>query len=140
MSDGTLRAVGVLGALFGARSSGTSLVGIEEPENALHPAATGVLLDAVREASTWTQVLITSHGSDLLDREDLDPGALLSVRNDHGATVIGPVGDVERGVLSDSLFTAGEMLRMDQLDPRAEAADTSRTASDIDFSDSPVPE
>ena len=47
MSDGTLRALGVLVALF--QSNGETigrrhLVGIEEPESALHPAAAGVLI------------------------------------------------------------------------------------------------
>ena len=39
VSDGTLRVLGVLVALY----QGAMLVGIEEPEGALHPAAAGVL-------------------------------------------------------------------------------------------------
>ena len=34
---------------------------------ALHPAATGILLAALGEASHRTQILITSHNPDLLD-------------------------------------------------------------------------
>jgi predicted ATPase len=52
MSDGTLRAFGILLAAFQAASSnpGTPplLIGLEEPEMALHPAAAGVLLSALR--------------------------------------------------------------------------------------------
>ena len=70
MSDGTLRALGILVALFQSPDSAVSsvpLVGIEEPEVALHPAAVGALLDALREASQSTQVIVTTHSPDLLD-------------------------------------------------------------------------
>jgi hypothetical protein len=49
-----------------------SLIGIDEPEIALHPAAAGVLFDALTEASERVQVLVTSQSPDLLDRDDLD--------------------------------------------------------------------
>ena len=45
------------------------LVGVEEPEIALHPAAALVLLEAIREASRTTQILVTSHSPELLDDE-----------------------------------------------------------------------
>jgi predicted ATPase len=51
VSDGTLRALGVLTALFQRGynlDSAITLVGIEEPEAALHPAATGILFDSLR--------------------------------------------------------------------------------------------
>jgi predicted ATPase len=51
VSDGTLRALGVLVALFAGTGGTLSTVGIEEPESALHPAAAGVLLDALRDAN-----------------------------------------------------------------------------------------
>ena len=47
MSDSTLRAFGVLVALFqqaGGNGGTPRFVGIEEPEAALHPAAAGVLI------------------------------------------------------------------------------------------------
>ena len=68
MSDGTLRALGILVALFQGNydpKKRVLLVGIEEPESALHPAAAGVLLDALREAADETQIIITSHSPDL---------------------------------------------------------------------------
>ena len=46
MSDGTLRALAVLTALLQDSPGPPSLVAIEEPEIALHPAAVGVLLGA----------------------------------------------------------------------------------------------
>jgi predicted ATPase len=71
MSDGTLRALGVLTALLqsanGSARKKVPLVGIEEPEVALHPGAAGVLRDGLTAASRHTQVIVTSHSPDLLD-------------------------------------------------------------------------
>ena len=120
MSDGTLRAFGVLLALFqGAGDDGGNrrLVGIEEPEAALHPAAAGVLIDGLREAAGHAQVLVTSHSPDLLDHSDISDDSVLAVVAEHGETHIGPLDAVGRSALREHLFTAGELLRMNQLDP-----------------------
>jgi hypothetical protein len=93
------------------------LVGIEEPEMALHPGALGVLLDALREASEFTQVLVTSHSADLLDDPEIAADSLLAVAADGGFTNIGPLSGADRSVLRDRLFTPGELLRADQLVP-----------------------
>ena len=83
MSDGTLRAFGVLLALFQVyRRHGASsrrLVGIEEPEIALHPAAAGVLIDGLRDAAEHAQVLVTSHSPDLLDDDEIPADSILAV-------------------------------------------------------------
>ena len=118
MSDGTLRALGVLVALFqGAsmESNPTPLIGIEEPESALHPAAAGVLRDAFRLASQRTQVLVTSHSPDLLDDKSIDVDSILSVVNESGVTRIAPIEEAGRTAIKDGLYTAGELLRTDQL-------------------------
>ena len=47
------------------------LVGVEEPELGLHPAAAGVLFDALTEASAHVQLIVATQSADLLDREDL---------------------------------------------------------------------
>ena len=120
MSDGTLRALGILVALFQGKrdeQKRVPLVGIEEPEIALHPAAAGVLLDALRQTANRTQVLITSHSPDLLDNKDLDVASILAVEFHEGATTIGPVDEVGRSVVRDRLFTIGELLSIDQLQP-----------------------
>ncbi len=126
MSEGTLRALGVLIALFQARLStvpSLSLVGIEEPEHALHPAAVGALLDALMDASETTQVMVTSHSSDLLDRVDPEEVTLLAVSSENGASKIGPVDRVGRTVLRERLYTPGELLRMNQLSPEEDRSD-----------------
>ena len=74
MSDGTLRALGVLVALFqgsGGAPGLRHLVGIEEPESALHPAAAEVLIDSLTDASQLAQVMVTSHSADLLDNDSI---------------------------------------------------------------------
>ncbi len=127
MSDGTLRALGVLVALFqslASRSGKILVVGIEEPEVALHPAAAGVLLDSLRDASHRVQVLVTSHSPDLLDDEGLSAESILAVTAQDGITSIVPVDETTRQALKDHLYTAGELLRLNQItaDPEAIAA------------------
>jgi len=120
MSDGTLRSLGVLVALLQSPNGigvAVPLVGIEEPEIALHPAASGVLLDALNEASLTTQVVVTSHSADLLDDVRVGTEAILAVMARDGVTFIAPVDDVGRQALHDRLYTAGELLRLDQLTP-----------------------
>lgn len=127
MSDGTLRALGILVALFQSGNGAgpdVPLVGIEEPEVALHPAAAGVLLDSLVDASRHTQVLVTSHSPDLLDNESLPTDAILAVTVYKGATVIGPLDPAGRSVLRDRLYTAGELLRYNQLAPDLEVIAT----------------
>lgn len=117
VSDGTLRALGVLTALFSGSDVALSPIGIEEPESALHPAAAGLLLDALRDASSRRQVLVTSHSPDLLDSPSLMPDELLAVTASEGITTIGPVDAAARHALDESLFTAGELMRVNQLAP-----------------------
>jgi predicted ATPase len=126
VSDGTLRALGVLVALFAGTGGTLSTVGIEEPESALHPAAAGVLLDALRDASERRQVIVTSHSPDLLDRHDFKLSELRAVRSVNGETVIGELDQAGALALREDLYTPGELLRTDQLLPaRADHAEAS---------------
>ena len=120
MSDGTLRALGILVALSQGNQEAqrrVTLVAIEEPEITLHPAAAGVLLDSLRDAAHKTQVIITSHSPDLLDDKDLNVDSILAVELQDGNTMIAPVDNASRTVVRDRLFTTGELLRLDQLQP-----------------------
>lgn len=117
MSDGTLRA---LGALVAAHQTVADrrlarLIGLEEPETALHPAAAGALVESLREATAHTQVLITSHSADLLDELELDRDALLVVAARGGTTYITPTDAASREAIRTHLYKPGELLRMDQL-------------------------
>ena len=118
MSDGTLRALGVLTALFqGNADYSPSLIGIEEPETALHPAASSVLREALQRASEKTQVIVTSHSPDLLDDSSLNSNSLLAVVANAGETRIAPLDEASRYTMRDQLFTAGELLRLNQIAP-----------------------
>ena len=120
MSDGTLRALGVLIALFqgfDGKESVRRCVGIEEPEVALHPAAAEVLIDGLRDAAEQAQILVTSHSPDLLDNKEIPDDAIVAVVAEHGESRIGPLDEVGRSALRDHLYTAGELLRMNQLRP-----------------------
>ncbi|MBB1261103.1 AAA family ATPase [Streptomyces alkaliterrae] len=119
VSDGTLRALGVLVSLFAGTGSTLSTIGIEEPESALHPAAAGVLLDALRDASERRQVIVTSHSPDLLDRHDFTLNELRAVRAVEGETQIGELDEAGAMALRENLYTPGELLRNDQLLPGA---------------------
>lgn len=126
MSDGTLRSLGVLTALFQSANGGAKkvpFVGIEEPEVALHPGAAGVLRDALRVASHTTQVAVTSHSPDLLDDKDVPDTNILAVVNRQGATIIGQLDEAGRSSIRDRLYTAGELLRLNQLEPDMAAVD-----------------
>lgn len=133
MSDGTLRALGVLVALFQNRSiqeQYAPLIGIEEPETALHPAASGVLRDCLNEAaSTSTQVIVTSHSPDLLDDEDISDQMILGVSAELGETKIGPLDSASRSAIKERLYTPGELLRLNQLAPALTDEDSDQTGS-----------
>ena len=126
MSDGTLRALGVLTALFqglnGQRKK-VPFVGIEEPEVAVHPGAAGVLRDGLRAASKFTQIAVTSHSPDLLDDKDIPDDSILAVVNKNGETKIGPPDQAGRSAIRDRLYTVGELLRLNQLEPDEEATE-----------------
>lgn len=125
MSDGTVRALGILVALFQA-GNGTGahvpLVGIEEPEIALHPAAAGLLLDGLREASRSTQIIVTSHSPDLLDNRELEADSILSVYAEAGSTHIAALDPAGREAVLQRLYTPGELLRLGQVRPDPEGA------------------
>lgn len=119
MSDGTLRALGVLTALFQSSNGGTKkvpFVGIEEPEVAVHPGAAGVIRDGLRVASKTTQIAVTSHSPDLLDDKEIADENILAVTNRNGETKIGPLDNAGRFAIRDHLYTAGELLRLNQLE------------------------
>lgn len=119
MSDGTLRTLGNLVAVmqFTDGSTPTRLIGIEEPETALHPAAAAVLMDALREAATRTQVVVTTHSPELLDQVTLGRDRLIVVVSELGKTSLAQLDPGSRKAITDHLTTPGDLLRMDQLAP-----------------------
>lgn len=141
MSDGTLRATGVLAALLQCAGDGSNrrrLVCIEEPEIALHPETIGVLMDILVEAANSTQVIVTTHSAELLDNKEVPVDSIVAVTAEHGVGRFGPVDEVGRAVIEKGSFTAGELMRMVQLlpDPTSSCIEPSEVVL-FDASNSP---
>lgn len=118
MSDGTLRALGVLTALFQGNSDfAPTLVAIEEPETALHPGASAALREALMRSSLQTQVIVTSHSPELLDDAKIKDDQLLAVASEEGETQIATIDPASRQAMRENLFSAGELLKLGQLKP-----------------------
>lgn len=127
MSDGTMRSLGILVSLLGARNGkgrGPTLVAVEEPETALHPAASGALFDAISEAAQSTQVIVTCHSPDLLDQRDLPADSIVVAVLDEQGTRLGKLSEAKRALLNSHLQTAGDLLRLDQLTPDPKSIST----------------
>lgn len=118
MSSGTLRSLGVLTALFHQAGGGNGrvpLIGIEEPEGTVHPAAAAVLMDAIIEASKTRQILLTTHSPELLDHPRLSDDQLYVVSSERNETRVGQADQASRDAMRNRLLTAGELLRANQL-------------------------
>ena len=122
ISDGTLRALGILTALYQClvhpENSPIQLVAIEEPETSLHPAAVALLMDAMHEAWCFTQVIASRQSPELLDHIDLESDVLLVTDMGDEGTVIAPVDEASRSIVRDGLSTPGELLKQSQLSPQ----------------------
>ena len=124
MSDGALRALGLLVALFqgfGTDRTDRRLVGIEGPEIGLHPAVAGVLIDSLRDAAERAQIFVVSHSPDLLDNREISADSIVAAVVDHGEARIGALDKAGVNILDKRLYTAGELLRLDQINPDPEA-------------------
>jgi predicted ATPase len=122
MSDGTLRALGVLTALFQSNADfSPSLIAIEEPEAALHPEAGAALREALERASKEVQIIITSHSPELLDDVSVEHHQLLAVTAMSGETQLASIDSASRDAIQGKSFSAGELLKKGQLIPDAES-------------------
>jgi predicted ATPase len=122
MSDGTLRALGLLTAVYQNRIP--SLLAIEEPEATIHPGALGVILDVLHHASERTQVIVTTHSPEVLDAEWLEDRHIRTVTWQDGATHVTPLDAGAKETLQQHLMTAGELLRSNALQGAKPGPDT----------------
>lgn len=121
MSDGTLRLLGLLLAVY--QHSRSPVIAIEEPESTVHPAITELIVQVLVDASRERQILITTHSPDLLDSTDISDDQIRVVLSDHNRTSIAPVSEFGREAIRTGLYTAGELLRLNELNPDTAAAD-----------------
>ena len=112
-SDGTVRLLGLLVALY--QTPRLPLIGIEEPELTVHPGALMVLADLLQEATRRSQILVTTHSPDLIDRLPVEN--LKVVNSGQGITTVGPVSETQSEAVRRSLFSPGELHRMEGLEP-----------------------
>ena len=107
ISSGTLRVLALMTALFAAPEA--NLIGIEEPENYVHPTAIASFVEYLRSTADRIQFMVTTHSPLLLDYLD-DPSAVRIVRrNDDGETEVGEEhsSDCVRQALQESGFGLG---------------------------------
>ena len=113
ISDGTLRVLGILAAVF--QQPPPSVLVVEEPESTIHPGALGSILDVLRHAGRFMQVIVTTHSPDILDAKWIEDRHLKIVSWEKGATHIDPVSEATRAALREHLMGAGELLRSNAL-------------------------
>ena len=124
MSDGTLRVLGLIAAVF--QRPAPSLLVIEEPEASVHPGAVGSILDVLRLASRSMQVVVTTHSPDILDAKWIEDRHLRILNWEDGCTRIGHVSRAVRTALKEHLMGAGELLRSNALTAEEESDRNSR--------------
>jgi predicted ATPase len=86
LSDGTLRWLMLLIVLLDPAPP--PVICIEEPELGLHPDMIPTLADLLREASTRTQLIITTHSQSLVECFSDDPESVCVCEKADGATRI----------------------------------------------------
>ena len=121
MSDGTLRVLGLLLAIF--QWPPPPIVVLEEPESTVHPAAVDVLMDVFKEGQRRSQLLLTTHSPDILDSSKISEEELRVVTSTNGRTHISPLGKISRKAVRERLYTAGDLMRINDLEPDLEASD-----------------
>lgn len=110
-SDGTLRMLGILSALYQTPPRG--LIALEEPELTIHPGAMSLLWEEILEATQrqdrQMQVVLTTHSPDLLDMCEADQ--IRVVEKINGITHVGPVAEEQKQIIQQRLFAPGQLLQ-----------------------------
>lgn len=120
MSDGTLRALGVL--LAAMQPGHHSFISIEEPEATIAAGSAEAMLEVLMNASSERQVLLTTHSPDILDCTGLSVEQLRITLLHNHKTIIAPLSGEGRETLEKRLSTAGELLRVNELSPNLDEA------------------
>ena len=108
ISSGTLRILALMTALYGDPEP--NLMGIEEPENYVHPTAISSFVEHLQDARERAQFMVTTHSPLLLDCLG-DPESIFVVRRDESLGTIVQKDENTDGVrraLDESGFGLGE--------------------------------
>ena len=103
-SNGTLKLLSYLTLLHGPEF--VPFIGIGEPENYLHPRLLPSLTEECRMASTWSQLMITTHSPDFVNELHADEVWVL-YRDEKGFTVCKRTTDM-RGI-NELMETGGKL-------------------------------
>ena len=112
LSDGTLRYLCLLAILL--HPEPPPLIAIEEPELGLHPDLLPTLCDLLIEASSRSQLIVTTHSDVLVDALTDSPECVVTCEKRHGQTQMRRLSrDALAGWLNDyrlgELWTSGEL-------------------------------
>jgi predicted ATPase len=113
MSEGTLRLLGLLLAVY--QTATPSVLIVEEPEVAIHPAAAEIVMSVLLDAAKRTQVLVTTHSPDILDDKAIHDEMIRIITKSRGQTIISPVSESSRMAIRERLYSPGELLRSNEL-------------------------
>ncbi len=86
LSDGTLRFIFLAAILL--QENLPRLIVIEEPELGLHPDMLGALAKLLRQTSQKTQVIVTTHSTDLVNEFSDEPETILISESHEGSSSI----------------------------------------------------
>ena len=108
VSSGTLRVLALMTALLAAPE--TNLIGIEEPENYVHPTALSAFVQYLLNAQERTQLMVTTHSPLLLDYLNEPEAVRVVQRDEEKGTVVLPQENPDgvRRALEASEFGLGQ--------------------------------
>ncbi|HEX5337064.1 MAG TPA: ATP-binding protein, partial [Gallionella sp.] len=106
LSDGTLRVLGILLALY--QNPAPQFVAIEEPEQTVHPGLLAMLAEAFHEVAERTQLLITSHSPHLI--EYFKPEEIRVVAQDDGETRVTKIKSAQLEAIKERLISMQELM------------------------------
>jgi predicted ATPase len=112
LSDGTIRFVALLATLLAP--SMPPLVCIEEPELGLHPDAMAIIAELLIEASTRTQLIVTTHSDALVSELTPQPEVVIACERPGAGTTMRRL-DPERLTKWLDNYRLGDLWRMGEL-------------------------
>ena len=111
ISDGTLRVLGLLTALY--QPNRPSVIALEEPEQTVNPAVLAVIAEAIKDVGKKSQVLVTTHSPHFIDQ--FEPEEIRAVEMIDNLTRVSVVADAQRNAVRERLFTLGELVTIEGL-------------------------
>ena len=111
MSDGTLRILGILVALY--QEPGPDVIALEEPELTVHPGLLQMLAEAIKDVGRTKQILVTTHSPEFLD--NFDPADVIAVDGSNGITKASGISETQISAVRQDLFRLGELMTIEGL-------------------------